>query len=893
MEGRDTRWYQVDAPAGKEVNGSFEILNFETGAPESRNIDVWVFADDLGGYPRSLSWDWSAAPNEPVEPFSILATYSGQYYIKLRGMNHEDVLPCTYRLEVHVQEVPAFPDTGVLNAHFDRHWHDTDWYAFEMEAGQTHPTKPGLWNEVQYFNMTERADSDDLPDFDLYLFGLAPTSRQLDLLDSSFRNDHSSFQDPDRDPNRNTEHVSAAAFYTGTYYIEVNAWNNTGFYDVRTEHKPPVLSDDNDLPGDAEPIKPGTHQGYVHQSKDHYDWYSVEAEESIWVQFDSFKVYDMFNLSIFKQVDGEEGYRLLAGGWNVRFNLTTREDEVTNAVTVAVDLASMGLGAGTYHIVAFAAVATGIGTDPVSGRPFVYVTDGEAEAHYELRVRLDGIFMPGVRTVPIPDDVVEEDTDLLDHVDLAHHFLPTDPEVQLTYKQRLVRGKGQIILQGDSLGFHAAPDYAGQVQVVVTAYTTNMVSRSLTWNITFTPVNDAPRSKVANPPLVFVLPEDSVRTLDMKAYVHDVDDGDAITMAVGSPENLDLATEEGSFIVTVTGHQDWVGEETVVFTFTDPAGARLELPIRFVVENVDDAPVALREMGTQNITEDTVLVLDLAEYFADPDGDPLAVSVSNDPFVGSEFDDATGLLTLAPLPDWYGGRLLWVTVTDPSGRGLQASLWLQVEPEPDPPVIASWSPVADLVGVREGGELTLAVLDVDDPDSSVIFYRWYLDGVFVGPSMVLNYRPGLGDQGVHEVTIVVEDEEGLTDTFTWTVEVEDVPQAPDGGIATPPDGSRFREGDRVPFVAFFYDPDGGTITYVWFIDGKPVSEEAIFEKELDAGDHRVTLQVTSDGDQVTEELDVTVLEDGGGASPAVVIAVGVVAIIAVVSLALLLRRRRA
>jgi len=266
MEGRDTRWYQVDAPAGKEVNGSFEILNFETGAPESRNIDVWVFADDLGGYPRSLSWDWSAAPNEPVEPFSILATYSGQYYIKLRGMNHEDVLPCTYRLEVHVQEVPAFPDTGVLNAHFDRHWHDTDWYAFEMEAGQTHPTKPGLWNEVQYFNMTERADSDDLPDFDLYLFGLAPTSRQLDLLDSSFRNDHSSFQDPDRDPNRNTEHVSAAAFYTGTYYIEVNAWNNTGFYDVRTEHKPPVLSDDNDLPGDAEPIKPGTHQGYVHQS---------------------------------------------------------------------------------------------------------------------------------------------------------------------------------------------------------------------------------------------------------------------------------------------------------------------------------------------------------------------------------------------------------------------------------------------------------------------------------------------------------------------------------------------------------------------------------------------------------------------------------------------------
>ncbi len=892
MAGRDARWYRVDAPAGHEVNGSFEILNFETGDPESRNIDVWVFPDDLGGYPRSLSWDWSAAPNEPVEPFSILATYSGSYYIKLRGMNHEDVLPCSYRLEVHVQEVPTFPDTGVQNAYFDRYWHDTDWYSFEMEAGQAHPTKPGLWNEMQYFNMTERADSDDLPDFDLYLFGLTPGSRQLDLLDSSFRNDHASFQDPDRDPNRNTEHVSAAAFYSGTYYIEVNAWNNTGLYDLRREHKSPVLSDDNDLPGKAEPIKPGKHQGYVHQSKDHYDWYSVQAEESIWVQFDSYKVYDMFNLSIYRQVDGEDGYRLLAGGWNVRFNITTREDQVTNAVTVAVDLASMGLGAGTYHIVVFAAVATGIGTDPVSGRPFVYVTDGEAEANYELRVRLDGVLDQGIRTVPIPDDVVEEDTDLLDHLDLGHHFTPTDPEVELTYKHRLVRGRGQIILQGDSLGFHAAPDYAGPVQVVVTAYTPSMVGRSLTWNITFTPVNDAPRTRVAEPPLVFVLPEDSVRTLDLGAYVKDVDDGDAITMSAGSPEHLDLGTEEGSSVITVTGHQDWVGEETVVFTFTDPAGARLDFPVRFVVENVDDAPVALQDLGTQTITEDTVLVLDLAEYFADPDGDVLSVSVSSDPFVGSEHDTVTGLLTLAPLPDWYGGRLLWVTVTDPSGRSLQASLWLQVEPVPDPPVIASWSPVADLVGVLEAGELTLAVLDVDDPDSSVLFYRWYLDGVFVGPSMAINYRPGLGDQGAHEVTVVVEDEEGLTDSFTWTVEVEDVPQAPDGGIATPPDGSRFREGEPVPFVAFFYDPDGGMITYAWFIDGRPVSEEATFEKELDAGDHRVTLQVSSDGDQVTEELDLRVLEAEGGASSTVVIAVVVIALIAVTGLVLLLRRRR-
>ncbi|NIS18416.1 MAG: hypothetical protein GWN39_00405, partial [Thermoplasmata archaeon] len=144
MAGRDTRWYKVNAEAGHELNGSFEILNFDTGDPESRNVDVWVFPDDLGGYPRSLSWDWSAAPNEPVEPFSILATYGGHYYIKLRGMNHESTLPCTYSLYTEVKEVPEFPDTGVQNVYFDRHWHDTDWYRFDMKADQEHPEKPGL-----------------------------------------------------------------------------------------------------------------------------------------------------------------------------------------------------------------------------------------------------------------------------------------------------------------------------------------------------------------------------------------------------------------------------------------------------------------------------------------------------------------------------------------------------------------------------------------------------------------------------------------------------------------------------------------------------------------------------------------------------------------------------
>jgi hypothetical protein len=140
--------------------------------------------------------------------------------------------------------------------------------------------------------------------------------------------------------------------------------------------------------------------------------------------------------------------------------------------------------------------------------------------------------------------------------------------------------------------------------------------------------------------------------------------------------------------------------------------------------------------------------------------------------------------------------------------------------------------------------------------------------------------------------VVVEDEDGLTNESLWTVEVLDVPHSPDGGIATPPDGARFSEGEPVPFVAFYYDPDGDDLRYAWYIDGDHASDEAVFERRLDAGDHKVTLHVSSDGDSVTEELDVVVVQDVGGTPLGTILAIAILAVVVVIAMALLVRRRR-
>jgi len=474
LASRDTLWYKVQAPKGNEINGSFEILNFETTDPEERNVDVWLFADDLGGHPRSLAWDWSAAPNEPVEPFSILATYDGWYFIKLRGMNHINNLPCSLRLEVHVNPVPEFPAEGIQNTYFDKERHDTDWYSFDMQANQPDPEKPGLWNDVTYFNMTERANIEDLPDFDLYLFGLVPGDRQLDLLDSSFRNDHTHFNSHDRDPNKNTEHVRAAAMYNGTYYLEVNAWNNSGYYDLRSEVLDRRLSDDNNVPEKATMVRSGVYEGSIHQAFDHYDWYKIEASDQVRVQFDSFKGTDLFNISFHRFDTIKEEYVYITGGWNMWFNLTSREDHMTHLVDVTLKLDDFGLGAGTYYISVLAAAATQMAYDQFSQRAFIYYTDSDAKADYELRIWNDGRFgCPGHRPhqKPIPETIIEEDTSLIDHLDLDQFFVTTDVGAEVRYKASLIRGKlDQLIINDNMLGFQAEKDFVGDVLVKVTAF---------------------------------------------------------------------------------------------------------------------------------------------------------------------------------------------------------------------------------------------------------------------------------------------------------------------------------------------------------------------------------------------------------------------------------------
>ena len=863
LDARDTHWYSVRATLWSELWGDLEVTNFDPAAPEERNIDIWVFPDDMGGYPRALAWDWSAAPNEPVEPFSVLATYDGLYYIKLRGMNHDVNLPCSYRLEARVDPVPEFPAGGVSGAYLDRFSQDTDWYRFTMRADLPREGEMGLWNEVRCFNLTERADAEELPDFDLYLFGLMPGGRMLDLLDSSFRGDHASFMDPDRDPTRNTEEVRAAAIYNGTYYIEVNDFNNTGFYDLRELERPMVLSDSDNVPLMARPVYAGVYQSFINQALDHYDWYRVKSERWLRVQFDSFKPTDVFNCSIYKYDAVAHRVVLVAGDWNVHYNATSGEDALSNLIDVRVDLDGLGLGYGTYYVCVFAAVAAETGFDPWTNRAFVYTTEADAESDYELRIGTDypPNPPPHIYTKPIPPLVVGEDTDRPDALELTDYFILTDVgKPPLKFKASVVVGKlSRLVLEGDVLGFIASPDFNGKVQVKVSAiYEDNLQTSQIsqTWNITFLPVNDAPRPKV-DMPFRFDFTEDTVASLDLASLFYDVDGGDTLVFTAAQGAHLTIDVPEGSSVASLVPAQDWYGEEVVTVTATDSQGASTDRAVTLAVEGVPDAPRVLRPLGEFVMMEDGALTIRLDDFFIDPDGGALSYSVAADWALMPSVDPATGDLTLTPVPYWYGFRELSVTAVGSGGLTVSSRMQVIVEGDGIPSRIEFY-PAESAVALKEGISMAFEARRAEGPEAGLLFFEWRLDGRLAGASWSYWLETGYDDAGVHTLVVKFSDEQGASDSHTWTVTVEDVDRPPVGGIVSPPDRSSYPEGAKIPFVALVHDPDDGTVTYQWYVDAAADGGEPSFEGTLPVGDHQVRLVAGSGGAALEDSVSVTV-----------------------------------
>ena len=314
------------------------------------------------------------------------------------------------------------------------------------------------------------------------------------------------------------------------------------------------------------------------------------------------------------------------------------------------------------------------------------------------------------------------------------------------------------------------------------------------------PENQAPLPVGSIPEQVVEV--DSTVVVDVAAYFMDPE-GDSLTFtAISSSAAVAAATVSGSF-VTVTGVA--AGSAMVTVTARDPEGLTAEQSFAVTVPN--RAPAAIGVIADRDVYVDSVVVVDVAEYFADPDGDALEYSASASDTTRVAVTVAQSMVTVTGLA--VGSATVTVTAVDPGGLSAEQSFGVTV-PNRAPGAVGM---IADME-VQVDSVVALEVSEYfTDPDRDVLEYSAASSDstratvVVAGDTVTVT---GVA-AGSATVTVTARDPGGLSAEQSFAVKVPNRAPEAVGMIA---DVEVYVDGAVVVDVAAgFADPDGDELEY--------------------------------------------------------------------------------
>ena len=198
---------------------------------------------------------------------------------------------------------------------------------------------------------------------------------------------------------------------------------------------------------------------------------------------------------------------------------------------------------------------------------------------------------------------------------------------------------------------------------------------------------------------------------------------------------------------------DQAGRYTVTFNATD-GYARTSETVALVIAQTDRAPVWV-PVNDQVAREGTEL--DVIAVPADPDGDPLKLTVRGVLPDGALFVPATGLFQWAPGYDQAGDHTITLTATDPSGMSVDTSFVVHVANVDRAPVLAE----SDHNYVI--GQTRSFTLKASDPDAATTLHFSAAGlpqgATFDGTTGLFSWTPGPGQAGDYFATFTADDGE--------------------------------------------------------------------------------------------------------------------------------------
>lgn len=259
--------------------------------------------------------------------------------------------------------------------------------------------------------------------------------------------------------------------------------------------------------------------------------------------------------------------------------------------------------------------------------------------------------------------------------------------------------------------------------------------------------------------------------------------------------------------------------------------------VLLIVENKNQPPY-LKE---KKVTVKELQTLDLKQFAADPDQDPLEY-VFTQPF------DKNGLW--APGYDDQGTFVARFSVKDG-----EFTVPLRVEVEVldtnQPPKVTDSFSDEEKISLPENEELSFYV-GTEDGDSDHVSYSWTLNGQALTNSSSGNYFFGFDQSGEYELAVVVSDQLHHLEK-KWRVNVENVNRKPEVKLSP----ITVKEGEAANLELPERDVDGDKLIYNF--KEKFDSAGTWQTTSDDAGTYKVSFYVSDGVEEVKEKVEVTVL----------------------------------
>ena len=303
------------------------------------------------------------------------------------------------------------------------------------------------------------------------------------------------------------------------------------------------------------------------------------------------------------------------------------------------------------------------------------------------------------------------------------------------------------------------------------------------------------------------VPSDTVEvgetaTVDASQYFSEPD-GEELAYAASASDVAVASVSVARSTITVTAESK--GSATITITASDPGG--LSAQQSFVVTVPNRAPVVTEEFSDAELFVGDTLAVDLAEYFADPDGDILLYEAETSAPAAAAVAVDGGGLTVTALAQ--GEATVTVTARDSEGRAASQDFVVSV-PNRAPVVTEELSDAELFVG-------DTLVVDLAeyfaDPDGDVLLY----EAETSAPAAAAVAVDGSGltvaalAQGEATVTVTARDSEGLSASQDFVVSVPN--RAP--VVTEELSDTELFVGDTlaVDLAGYFADPDGDVLQY--------------------------------------------------------------------------------